>query len=251
MNTLYSISEHTTSVRPLSTVLKTLTVLDELGTSTRGMRLAEVVRVIGGGRSTVYQKLQTLVAAGWVEQMADGSYRLSMHAARIGNAALQQASLGERVVPLLQKLVYEVNETASLAVLDGHMAYIVQRVESEALLRADLRIGGALPLDSTASGRVISAFLPEAHRARLLAQGVALPPDAMLEQVRCERFAVSAGVTDPTIRAIGAPIFDAAGNCIAALSLVGPLPRFDPQQHRDALLRYAEAINALIQGKLR
>src|SRR3954471_11523528 len=101
-------------VRPLTSVLKTLAVLDVLGRSPRPMRLVDVAAAVKASRPTAYQKLLTLVQAGWVEQTAAGAYRLSLHAAHMGEAALEQASLGERATVIMRELVNEVRETASL-----------------------------------------------------------------------------------------------------------------------------------------
>ena len=105
-------------VRPLSTVIKTLAVLDALASSPRGMRLPEVAAAMNLSRPTAYQRLLTLIEAGWIEQDEDMRYRLSMHACRFAAAALEQADLGARVQPVLEALVHKVKETASVAVLD-------------------------------------------------------------------------------------------------------------------------------------
>src|SRR5215469_4991250 len=106
-------------VRPLTSALRTLAVLDVLGRSDRPLRLADVASAVKGSRATTYQKLVTLIEAGWVEQDEDGAYRLSLHAAHMGEAALDQASLGERASVVMRELVQEVRETASLAVVSG------------------------------------------------------------------------------------------------------------------------------------
>jgi IclR family transcriptional regulator, KDG regulon repressor len=235
-------------VRPLSSVLKTLALLDALATSPKAIRLADLTRLVGGERGTVYQRLVTLMAAGWVEQLEDGSFRLSLRAVQVAHAALEQGSFGARVVPAMQRLVAEVGETASLAVLDRDEARIVQRVESDALLRADSKLGSTLSLDNSATGRVLVAFADPERLAGWRERGVVLPDAAMLAQVRRESFAVS-GSRLAEISASGAPVFDAAGRCYAALSLVGPANRFDAAKSRAALMRAAEQITRMIQGK--
>src|SRR4051812_7381330 len=161
-------------VRALASPLKTLAVLDALGASYESMRLADVVAVVGGNRGSVYQRLLTLIEAGWAEDDGAGRYRLSLHANRVGHAALAQAGLGQRSTPVLQSLVYETNETASLALLDRRDAYIAQRVEAAGVLRAELRIGTSLRLETSASGRVLCAFADPAQLDDLRNAGVTL-----------------------------------------------------------------------------
>ena len=222
-------------VRPLSSVLKTLALVDVLAQHGRPARLADIARAAKMSRGTAHQKLVTLVQAGWIEQ-ADGAYRLSLHATHVASAALEQADFGKRVVPFLEELVAKAKETASLAVVDGISVCIVQRVDSTGVLRADLHVGALLDLQHSASGRVLAAFarvllLDEWRRRR-----EPLPDAKILEQVRREKFAVSSGMSYEGVRAIGAPVFDARGECTAALTLVGPVPRFEINRLRPLIV---------------
>lgn len=235
-------------VRALASPLKTLAVLDALGASQRAMRLADVVAAVGGNRGSVYQRLLTLVVGGWVEDDGDGRYRLSLHANRVGHAALAQAGIGERSTPILQSLVYETNETASLALLDGRDAYIAQRVEAAAVLRAELRIGTSLRLETSASGRVLSAFADAAQLEHLRAMGAILPSDSLMARIRREGFSVSSGLDFAGVRAIAVPVLDSHSRCVAALSLVAPEARFDEAKLRKPLLRAAGRLNRLLAG---
>ena len=235
-------------VRPLSSVLKTLAVLDAMAEARKSLRLVELARMLGAERATVYQRLVTLIEAGWVEQLEDGSFRLTMHAARLTNAALEQANLGVRIVPLMQELVDATGETASLAVLDGPGARIVQRVESEGILRAELKVGAMLSFDNSASGQILAAYLPPDRMQRMIDNGVTPPPADVLERVRREGYAVS-GPRLEGIVANAAPVFEASGRCIAALSLVGPKPRFDAEKTRPALCESAAKITQMLRGQ--
>ncbi len=148
MDTLYSdriLPEG--GVRPLSTALKTIAVMEILAQSPRGMRLQDVANSLGLSRPTAYQRLLTLTEAGLIEQDEQSRYRLSMHLCRFAAAALEQADLGTRVLPILQELVHAVKETASLAVLDRGLPCIVSRVESESVLRAEQKIGTTMSLE--------------------------------------------------------------------------------------------------------
>lgn len=235
-------------VRPLSTVLKTLAVLDVLAASSRPMKLPEIATAMNLSRPTAYQRLHTLIEAGMVEQDEDTRYRLSMHACRLASAALEQADLGTRVQPVLEALVAKVDETASLAVLDRGLPCIVARVDSESLLRAEQKIGTTLSLEGSASGRVLTAFADEATLARLRASGEELAAGGILEAARRDGYALSSGYTQSGIIAIAAPIFDHHDRCTATLSLVLPQTRFKLEAFRDALLASAREITAIQQG---
>ncbi|MGN6460489.1 MAG: IclR family transcriptional regulator [Pseudolabrys sp.] len=235
-------------VRPLSSVLKTLGLIEIIAKQGKPTRLADIARAAGMGRGAAHQKLVTLAQAGWIEH-ADNGYRLSLHAARIGSSALEQASLGERVVPFLEDLVSQSQETASLAVITGDAACIVQRVESVGVLRAELRIGAMLDLPNSASGRVLVAFAKDHQLEEWRKREIALPDEKIVAQVKREKFADSSGLSYEGVRAIAAPVFDEHRQCVAALSLVGPLPRFNGAKLRPHLERAAARITAHIGGR--
>ncbi len=216
-------------VRPLSSALKTLEVLDALGESVSPMRLVDLARIVGGSRATVYQRLLTLVRAGWVEPTHDGLYRLSLHAARVGDAALAHASLGDRAEAVLRELADTTGETASLAVVDDGRIRIARRAEPHGVLKAELRIGAVLTLDGSASGRILAAFLPQGTLDELLRAGGILADSHVIEAARETAYATSSQRDMPDVMAVAVPVEDAQQQCYAALSLVGPVSRFDAQ----------------------
>lgn len=236
-------------VRSLSTVLKTMAVLDVLAESSRGMKLPEVAAAMQLSRPTAYQRLLTLIEAGWVEQDKELRYRLSMHNCRLAAAALEHADLGARATTILETLVQNVEETASLSVLDRGLPCIVARVESESILRAEQKIGTTMSLEGSASGRVLTAFADEGTLARLRASGHPLADEDILATTRAEGYATSSGYTQAGVLAIAAPIFDIAGRCIATLSLVMPMTRFKLENFKGPLIEAAEAITRIQQGK--
>lgn len=250
MDTTYSnrIQEES-GVRPLSTVLKTMAVLDVLAASPRGMKLPEVASAMQLSRPTAYQRLLTLIEAGWVEQDKEMRYRLSMHACRIAASALEQADLGTRVQPIIEMLVQRVKETASLAVLDRGLPCIVSRVESESVLRAEQKIGTTMSLEGSASGRVLTAFADEMTLGKLKESGEPLASEDILTATQADGYAVSSGYTKSGVIAIAAPIFDLNGKCTATLSLVMPEFRFDIETFREPLLEAAKTITKMQQGE--
>lgn len=237
-----------TGVRPLGSVLKALSVLDTLGRAEREMRLVEVAEAVGGSRATTYQKLVTLIAAGWAEHTPGGGYRLSLHAANIGQAALEQASLGERATTIMEELVFEVHETASLAVLRGVQAQLVKRVEAEVVVRAQVRVGTLLSLDQSSSGRVLTAFATDDLRESLLRRGAQLASAAVLAGVQRDGYAISTGRDTPGVQSVAGPVFDAQDRCVYALSVVAPVPRFDASRYVRPLLRATERLTQSMSG---
>jgi DNA-binding IclR family transcriptional regulator len=232
----------------LTASLKTLEVLAALADYDRGVGVSELARRVGGSRGYVHRQLVTLVAGGWAEQGDDGTYRLSLRVARLAMAAMGQAGLDQRASAAMEELAAEIHEPVSLAVLDGDAARIVHRVDVDRSLRVDTRVETRMPMSKSASGRVLTAFETAATLERLAEMGVELPPREDLAQIRSVGYAYSvSGYQDETV-AVAAPVFDASHHVVAALSLVGPVSRFDPAAALDALLACAARINAIVAG---
>ncbi|WP_183453104.1 IclR family transcriptional regulator domain-containing protein [Microvirga lupini] len=236
------------SVRPLSSVLKAFTALDIIASSNEPLRLADVARRLGEARATTLQRLVTLVEAGWIEQSEDSRYRLSLKVLHHAAIALEQAGIGTRLLDVLQEVVADSGETASLAVLDGTDSVIINRVESRGLLRADLRIGTRLPLSDSATGRVLVAYASPMTLDRLKGSGIELGDPAVFSEVRERGFAVSGPLGPRTVTAVAAPIFDARGDCIAALSISGPTNGFDYDMSSRIVTQAASRATARIRG---
>lgn len=243
------ISASESGVRPLSTVLRTLEVLDFFAEQTQPQKLGDVSSALGLSRPTAYQRLYTLVSAGLLEQDDVGRYRLSMLTTRLASAALDQADIGTRSDPALSRLVSKVGETASLSVLDRGLPCIVARVESDSLLRADQKIGTFMPLDGSASGRVLVAFADETTLERLGNGGHPLPSEDILQEVRATGYAVSSGYTQSGVIGFAAPVYDQHGRCTAAVSIVVPEQRFDLDRFREPVVEAAVEITNILQGR--
>jgi IclR family KDG regulon transcriptional repressor len=239
----------TGGVRPLSSVLKTLSLLDVLAEFDASQKLSAIATQAKMSPATAHQKLLTLIQAGWVERTEDSTYRLSLHANRVGTRAMEQAGLGDRLMPFLERLTAKADHSSSLAVFEGLRASVIQRIESSSLVRAQLYIGVSLHLAESASGRVLTAFASKEMRARLRESNLRLADDRVLERVQRDHFSTSSGRSWVGISAAAVPIFNAAKRCIAALALVGPSPHFSLEKAKRDLKQAAAEINAFLASK--
>lgn len=238
-------------VQPLTSALKIFALLDLIARQKAPVRLIDLTRLTGESKGTVYQRLVTLIEAGWIEQFEPGTYRLSLHAAIIGDMALEQSNLGERATATLERLALESKETVSLAVLDGVKARLVRRVEAEVVVRAEVRVGTTLQLASSSSGRVLTAFATPEIRRLLESKGATLAAEEILDGIQQSGYAISTGEDVPGVRSIAMPIFFGNRGCVAALSIVTPVERFNGERLLPPLRTAAEALNAAISGPRR
>jgi DNA-binding IclR family transcriptional regulator len=235
------------ATRTLSSASRALSLLEAIAEHRRPVKPPTLSRQLGWSRATLHQHLVTFVSAGWLEQLEDGSYRLSMRASRVGRAAMEQSSIGERVLPVMRQLTESTRESTFLAVLDGDMAHIVERLEPRRRIRADIGAEMSWPLDDSASGRALIAFADPAVVDELKTSGAKLPTQTELARVRRNGFAVSAREPDDEdmITAVAVPLMDDRGYCVAALGVLGPQDRLDIDDVARRLRAGADNLHAL------
>lgn len=138
---------------------------------------------------------------------------------RLGEVANRQ--LGAVAGPVLQSLVGELSETASLAVLDGDMVIYTGQVLPPKLMRANNDVGKRVGLHTSGVGKAVLAELDDARILKLVTQsGLPAPTGnsaatlsavfANVERVRADGYAVDdeefeIGVRSVAMAVPGAP----------------------------------------------
>jgi DNA-binding IclR family transcriptional regulator len=230
----------------LTSTQKTLALMETIAATGRAAGVSELARLIGSSRGTVHKQLSTLVASGWVEQHADGRYGLSLLVARMGNAALRQAGLGEKLQAVLNSIVAESGECASIAVLYRHSALIVQRAESDQVLSANIQAGTVIPLTSGASSLVLLAFaMTSDQRMAWREAGVEMAAERRIAAVRDAGFAFTCDEFLAGVTAVSIPVQDELTLSTTALTLVGPNNRVDVDKALHVLVSARDRLRAL------
>ncbi|MGE3371471.1 MAG: IclR family transcriptional regulator [Rhizobiaceae bacterium] len=235
------------TVRALSTVQKALEVLNLIGQSREPVRSIDLAKALGESPATVHQRLVTLESSGWIERTEGGRYRLAFKFVGFADSALEQADFGERVQDILQSISAESSEAASLSVLDGTEIVIVRRVESRGPLRADLRVGTRLPVGSSASGKAFLAFGSAKQIEGFRERVTPLEPEE-LQQIRNDGYATIILHGVRRVAAVAAPVFNAAGSCIATVTVSGPEQGFDFAGSGALTVKGAREISMRFQG---
>ncbi|QVQ50267.1 IclR family transcriptional regulator [Spiractinospora alimapuensis] len=164
---------------------RTVEVLETLARSSAPLSLAELHRILGYPKSSLYMLLQTLVDRRWVETDSRG-YKVGVRALLAGTSYLDRDPVVRAAAPVLDDLRAEVNETVHLARLDGaNIIYLASR-ESQHHLRTVSRVGRRLPAHATALGRSILA------NRRDGADLVPAKPEALSSQGLTDRDAILA-----------------------------------------------------------
>lgn len=244
-------------VKPVDKALQVLTLLAEAG---HELSLKEICTRVGLPKTTVFRYLYTLGFHGYVAHNGDADlYRLGPRSWQLGQSAQQYARLLELALPLMQELRDRFDETVNLGVLNRTDIVYLGMVESRRALRMQATIGGRDPAYSTSLGKAILAFLPEGQwQAHLPATLTARTPRTLtslallaqdLSLARQRGYALDNGENEEGACCIGAPITDAHGHVLAALSVSAPASRL-PERLVEQVAQAVMETTAMISQQL-
>jgi IclR family acetate operon transcriptional repressor len=212
---------------------KALAILAVFDETRPDLGVSELAGELGMHKSTVSRLLGTLERRGLVRREGE-RFAPGPELARLGALAVRGLTLAGAARPPLERLAEETAETVNLAVRDGDRALNVLQVDATHFVGVTDWTGRAAPLHATANGKVLLAF-----GDGLLGRLTRLTPmtivdrgqvRAELERTRAAGFAVAVEELELGLHAVAAPIFDATGSCVAAVSVSGPAYRLTEQR---------------------
>ena len=195
------------------------------------LTLAQMASRTGLYKSTALRLLRSLAAAKFIVATGQGRFRLGAEILRLQAIMSAAGGLESAVMPVLRALVAETRETAALHVRrDSHRVRLFI-VESPQPLREHVLTGEELPLDRGAGGLVLLAFSEKSKGS--------------LQDIRKKGYAISIGGRVPELSGIAAPVFDARGGLVGALTLTMPTHRWNPSWRKAVVAKAAELTLAL------
>ncbi len=208
--------------------------------------VTELSRRLSLHKNNVFRLLATLEAQGYIEQSdASDRYRLGVQSLELGQAFLRGRTLLRRARPILEALANELKESVHLAALRGFDVVHLDGALGDQLVQTSLRVGDRLPLHCTALGKVLLGCAPETvreayDRSLSASDGLAartastlVDRDKLFEHLRMVAgvgFALDLEECQSGLCCGAAPVHDASGRVIAALSVSGPAFRLGEER---------------------
>jgi IclR family pca regulon transcriptional regulator len=225
--------------------------------------LSEVAQRTGLTRAGARRILLTLQGLGYV-QSNGRQFSLAPRILDLGFAYLSSLPLWNLAEPVMERLVEEVKESCSAAVLDAPDIVYVLRVPTYKIMSINLGIGSRLPACCTSMGRTLLAELdpclldvmlsthpPVRRTARTVTDVAELK--RVLADVRQQGWCLVDQELEEGLVSLSAPIRDRAGRAIAAMNISGQVNRTSPAhmvEHFLPKLRTAAAeISRMLQHK--
>jgi DNA-binding IclR family transcriptional regulator len=212
---------------------RALSILELIARSRAGLTLPELVEQSKLPRSSVHYLLVTLERRGYLQRNERTSrYLFGMNLIHLANAAVNGLSLRQQAAPHLQSLMRRTQLTVHMGILQEKEAVLIAKLEPPQGLRLATWVGKRMDVHCTGLGKALIAHLPPSELDRLIREH-GLPrhnentifsarklKDELDRVVRLG-FAYDDEEDELGSRCVGAPVLDAHGRAIAAVSVAG------------------------------
>lgn len=224
---------------------KTLAVLLAFSAGNSELTVSQVATATDQTRASARRFLLTLVDLGYLQAQGN-AFRMTPRVLDIGAAYLSGLTLPQAAVGHLQALARELEETASLCVLEGQDVLYVERVAAPRLHALNVSIGNRLPAWVTSMGRVLiahlepgeqEAFLQRVELQKYTEHTVASIKDLKKElaTVREQEWSLVNQELDEGLRGLAVPVIR-GGKLLGALNISVQTSRNNPEYIQDQLL---------------
>lgn len=204
----------------------------------------DITERLGLPRTTVHELITTLVERSYLvpEPGQPTRYRLGMRPFQLGSAFAERLDLAHEAREVAERVAAECDETVHVAVLDGTYVVYIAKADSTHPVRMVSAVGRRLPAHCTGVGKMLLSGLSEAAldarypRDRELSgmtpQSITSPARlrTRLAEIRANGLAYDHCESNEAVHCVAAPVYDHAGEMVAAISISVPLMRWDDER---------------------
>lgn len=185
-----------------------LSVLSCFQRGDEALTLAEITRRTGLVKSTVLRLSPALIEAGYMLRDPHGNYRLGPEISRLNLIYTEAMRVEHYVIPVLQQLVEQTGETASIYIRHGSYRLCQYRVNSPHQLGVHKQPGEVRAMDDASSAVILRSF-----------------GDNGEHHVPVKLPLYTEGASDPFAASMSIPVYQSGGALLGALVLAGPCNR--------------------------
>ncbi len=231
--------------------------------SQRGhLQVREVANALGVADSTAHRLLTVCRRTGYVRQdSAGGPYLPGPVLHEIALATNSSTTLRAAAGELAKGAAAELDETVSIAILEGRQCRFVESFEGTRPMRVPSLLGLLFPAHATSAGRAILARFdaPELERRfptkllerrthRTITEWSAFLSE--LDRTRKRGWAIEFEETEPGIASVSRVLVDSAGAPKAAICVTVPMTRLSTAREALPIANVLSAVAAKVQSRL-
>ncbi|PVZ85590.1 IclR family transcriptional regulator [Serratia sp. S1B] len=231
----------------MASLARGLEVLQAFKPNYSEMSVTEIAQITAIPRAAVRRCLYTLKALGFVHCPDGRHYRLLPRVLTLGHAYLSSSELAKAAQNSLDYLSKLLNESCSVATLDGDQILYVARAGVKRIMTIDLGRGSRLPAYATSMGMVLLSALDtqqlESYLSRValltlteftITQAEVLR--AELAQIRRQGYAINEQQLEIGLRSIAVPMYSRKGGVVAAMNVGVNASQVSSQELRERVL---------------
>jgi DNA-binding IclR family transcriptional regulator len=256
----------TVTAAPVPAVTRALAVMDLLARERRPMNPTGLAAALHLPKSSVHNLCNTLLLHGWLRRAENGALQIGPGVMSLAEAFVASTDVAREFNALCSEASPS-DETLLLSVRHGtEVVYIAVR-ESPRPLGLSFNVGMRLPVQVTATGKVMLAWCDDDgdELRRLWPRGASLPGlpgqpavsraslQRELQLTRQRGYAIDDGGVREGVYSIAAPVFDAAGHVAAGLAMCmnkSGLGSGQREQQRRAVLDLARRLSQRLGARV-
>ncbi|MBL7164547.1 MAG: IclR family transcriptional regulator [Anaerolineales bacterium] len=240
--------KHTVTVVPA--VERALNILEYLAQQSTSITLKNISTNLGIPSVTTYRLVRYLRSRGYIREdsQIEGEYRLGFKILDLSYLLTKQQDLNAAAKPVMKELSGRTGQTTQLGILRGLGVMYIEQVLPMTPVNIMAGLRTVMPVNVSASGKVLVAFLPTDEQDVFL-QNAELPPQTPqsitdisrfkqeLRKVKEKGYATDNEEYARGIACLAAPIMDHSEKAIAAIGITGHISAYADSDDYERLTR--------------
>ena len=246
------------------TILIGVQLLQMVAQSTRPETLTEISKRVDMSPSRTYRYLTSLNQAGFLQHdPVTGRYDIGLAAIELGMSAMAKLDTVRVASDFMRSLTDKTSLVSVLCVWGSNGPTVIKAEMGQMETAIRIREGSNLSLLTTAAGRIFLAYLPPAEIKNVLVKNLKdwnakaaksqrlgqHEVELMREEVLSLGVSFVAGVRNPSVAALSAPVFGPQGRlafCIALIGVIGTVDTTSSGAPAQELRATAERLSRML-----
>ncbi|MBV9672715.1 MAG: IclR family transcriptional regulator [Verrucomicrobia bacterium] len=199
---------------------KGLDILETIAAASTPLSLAELAKLLNRSPNELFRMLNCLEQRGYLAKES-ARYSLTLKLFELAHTHSPLEKVLEAARKPMTELTESVQESCHLSVLRHQQLCVIAQVECPSILRLSVEVGAIFDPFTTASGRLLLAFLPPDELAEVVGQTLPYKSSflAGLEKIRHQRLSTAVSETYVGVKDIAVLVGNPEIGVMAALAV--------------------------------